>query len=51
MLGAFLLKPVFMSLKSELDHSEYGGAIFLGLDGISVKAHVEIQIQMLLKML
>lgn len=39
MLGAFLLKPVFMSLKSELDHSEYGGAIFLGLDGISVKAH------------
>lgn len=39
MLGALLLKPVFMSLKNELDHSEYGGAIFLGLDGISVKAH------------
>lgn len=38
-LGALLLKPVFMSLKNELDHSEYGGAIFLGLDGISVKAH------------
>ena len=39
MLGALLLKPVFKSLKNELDHSEYGGAIFLGLDGISVKAH------------
>lgn len=39
MLGALLLKPVFMKLKNQLDHSEYGGAIFLGLDGISVKAH------------
>lgn len=39
MLGALILKPVFMKLKNQLDHSEYGGAIFLGLDGISVKAH------------
>ncbi len=39
MLGALLLKPVFVKLKNQLDHSEYGGAIFLGLDGISVKAH------------
>ncbi len=39
MLGALILKPVFVKLKNQLDHSEYGGAIFLGLDGISVKAH------------
>lgn len=39
MLGALILKPVFIKLKNKLDSSEYGGAIFLGLDGVSVKAH------------
>jgi len=38
-LGALLLKPVFKKLKEKMDSSEYGGALFLGLNGISVKAH------------
>lgn len=38
-IGALLLKPVFMKLKKKLDSRESGGAIFLGLDGISIKAH------------
>ncbi len=38
-LGALLLKPVFRKLKEKMDSSEYGGALFLGLNGISIKAH------------
>lgn len=38
-IGALLLKPVFNKLKDKLDASAYGGAIFLGLNGISIKAH------------
>ena len=38
-IGALLLKPVFKILKHKMDSSEYGGAIFLGLNGISIKAH------------
>ncbi|GLI56008.1 phosphate acyltransferase [Propionigenium maris DSM 9537] len=38
-LGALLLKPVFKRLKEKMDSSEYGGALFLGLNGISIKAH------------
>lgn len=38
-IGALLLKPVFKKLKLKMDSSEYGGALFLGLNGISVKAH------------
>lgn len=38
-LGALILKPIFKDLKNNLDSSEYGGAIFLGLNGISMKAH------------
>ncbi len=38
-LGALLLKPVFSILKKKMDSSAYGGAIFLGLNGISIKAH------------
>ncbi|BDU50377.1 phosphate acyltransferase PlsX [Haliovirga abyssi] len=38
-LGAIFLKNVFKTLKSKMDSSEYGGAIFLGVDGISIKAH------------
>jgi glycerol-3-phosphate acyltransferase PlsX len=38
-IGALLLKPVFTKLKDKLDASAYGGAIFLGLNGISIKAH------------
>ncbi len=38
-LGALILKPVFVQLKNKIDSTEYGGALFLGLNGISIKAH------------
>lgn len=38
-LGAALLKPVFNSLKVKFDYKEVGGAPFLGVDGICIKAH------------
>lgn len=38
-LGALLLMPALKIVKSKMDSSEYGGAIFLGLNGISIKAH------------
>lgn len=38
-IGALLLKPIFSKMKKNMDSSEYGGAIFLGLNHISVKAH------------
>lgn len=38
-LGAMLLKPVFKSLKVKFDYKEVGGAPFLGVDGICIKAH------------
>ena len=38
-VGALLLKPVFKSIKKKFDYKEYGGAPFLGVDGICIKAH------------
>lgn len=38
-LGALLLSPILKKLKLKLDSSEYGGALFLGINGISIKAH------------
>ncbi len=38
-LGGMLLKPVFKKIKSDFDYTEYGGAAFLGVNGICVKAH------------
>lgn len=38
-VGAALLKPVFNSLKVKFDYKEVGGAPFLGVDGICIKAH------------
>ncbi len=38
-VGAVLLKPVFKSLKKKIDYEEYGGAPFLGINGVSVVAH------------
>jgi glycerol-3-phosphate acyltransferase PlsX len=38
-IGAWLMKPVFRDLKRKVDHSEYGGALLLGLRGPVVKAH------------
>ena len=38
-LGALFLKPVFKNIKTKFDYKEYGGAPFLGVDGICIKAH------------
>jgi glycerol-3-phosphate acyltransferase PlsX len=38
-LGGILLKPVFDKFKKDFDYKEYGGAAFLGVDGICIKAH------------
>lgn len=38
-LGALILKPVFGRLKKRFDYTEYGGAVFLGVNGCVVKAH------------
>ncbi|WP_041367556.1 phosphate acyltransferase PlsX [Natranaerobius thermophilus] len=38
-LGAWMLKPRMKSLKSRFDYNEYGGAPFLGVNGILVKSH------------
>ena len=38
-IGIFLMLPVLKKLKKSLDSSEYGGALFLGLNGVSIKAH------------
>lgn len=37
--GAVLLKPVLKSLMKKFDYKEVGGAPFLGVDGICIKAH------------
>lgn len=38
-IGGFLLKPVFKSFKKQFDYTEYGGAMFLGVDGTVIKTH------------
>ena len=38
-IGALLLKPVFKDIKKKFDYKEYGGAPFLGVDGICINAH------------
>ncbi|WP_163192624.1 phosphate acyltransferase PlsX [Clostridium thermarum] len=38
-IGALILKPVFKSFKKKFDYKEVGGAPFLGVDGICIKAH------------
>jgi len=38
-LGAFLLLPAFRRLKKRIDYAEYGGAPFLGVDGLVIKCH------------
>lgn len=38
-VGGLLLKPVFNEFKKKFDYKEYGGAAFLGVDGICIKAH------------
>ena len=38
-LGGMLLKPALKNIISRMDYSEYGGAMFLGLNGVLIKAH------------
>lgn len=38
-VGGVLLKPVFKRFKKHYDYKEYGGAAFLGVNGICIKAH------------
>ncbi|MBU3160561.1 phosphate acyltransferase PlsX [Clostridium frigoris] len=38
-IGGLLLKPVFKKFKKDFDYKEYGGAAFLGVNGICIKAH------------
>ncbi len=37
--GAFMLQPVFMSLRGIIDDSGYGGAILMGVNGLCIKCH------------
>ena len=36
---SFFVFPAYAYLKKKLDHSEYGGALLVGLNGISVVSH------------
>jgi len=38
-LGVLLLKPSLSRFKKELDHSEYGGAPLLGVNGVAIIGH------------
>lgn len=38
-LGAALAKPAFRNFKKQMDYTEYGGALLLGVNGGVVKAH------------
>ena len=38
-IGALLLKKSFYRLKNSLDYNKYGGAVFLGVEKVVVKAH------------
>jgi len=38
-LGALLLKPVFKGIKTKMDYNAHGGACFLGVKKVVVKAH------------
>ncbi len=38
-IGGLLSYPVYSYLKKKLDHSEYGGSLLVGLNGLSVISH------------
>lgn len=38
-MGGLILKPTFKGLKKKFDYKEVGGAPFLGVDGVCIKAH------------
>lgn len=37
--GALLMLPVFTYMRKKMDHTEYGGGLLVGLDGLSIIAH------------
>jgi glycerol-3-phosphate acyltransferase PlsX len=39
MAGSLLAKPAFDALKTKLDYAEFGGAILLGVEGVTIIAH------------
>ena len=39
LLGAFLAQNTLRGLRKRMDYSEYGGAPFLGVNGVSIKCH------------
>ncbi|MFA9398716.1 MAG: phosphate acyltransferase PlsX [Clostridiaceae bacterium] len=38
-IAGLMLKPVFKKIKKDFDYKEEGGAAFIGVNGISIKAH------------
>ncbi len=42
-IAGFLSRPVFRSLKGELDYAAYGGALLLGLKSVSIITHGRAQ--------
>lgn len=38
-IGGLLLKPVFKNLMKKVNYEEYGGAVLLGINGITVICH------------
>ncbi|MBN1290791.1 MAG: phosphate acyltransferase PlsX [Candidatus Latescibacteria bacterium] len=38
-MGAYLMKPAFRAIKTEMSPEDYGGAPLLGVDGISIICH------------
>ena len=38
-IGAYILKPGLKKIHARFDYNEYGGAPFLGIDGVLVKSH------------
>ncbi len=38
-IGAMMIKPALNKVRASLDYSEYGGAMFLGIDGVLIKCH------------
>lgn len=37
--GAFMARDAFLELRKEIDYAEHGGALLLGVDGVSIIAH------------
>jgi glycerol-3-phosphate acyltransferase PlsX len=38
-IGAMMIKPAINKVRASMDYSEYGGAMFLGIDGVLIKCH------------